>query len=209
MSGTPLVRQLAEHRIRMACRRLPADMREECYREWAAELPAILDDPDGGRRLRRAARALSYSAGVSRATRRLRRLSGGSGGQARHRPTVPWRASAPPATPRGPAFRATIGAGIWLIFVVVVGVLIRMLQPDSFWQILPVFTAAAGFVAFCLADLSGAAEVRHLPKWGWALVCLLWIPLGGITYLTFGRTRRAQPTAADHVGGSGQSGTSR
>jgi hypothetical protein len=30
--------------------------------------------------------------------------------------------------------------------------------------------------------------VRYLPKWGWALVCLLSIPWGGIIYLIVGRT---------------------
>ncbi len=31
-----------------ACRRLPAGIREERYREWVAELPVILRDRDAG-----------------------------------------------------------------------------------------------------------------------------------------------------------------
>jgi hypothetical protein len=41
---------------------------------------------------------------------------------------------------------------------------------------------------FCLRDLARAHRVRYLPKWGWALVCLLSIPWGGIIYLIVGRT---------------------
>jgi len=209
VSGAPLVRRLAERRIRTACRRLPEEMREESYREWAAELSAILDDSGGGRGLLRAARALSYSAGLSRATRRLRRVDGGADGHARPARPVPWRDGAPPATPRGPAFRATVGVGIWLIYVMVFVALMRGFQPHSVWQILPGLLAAVGFAAFCLADLARAAEVRYLPKWGWALACLLSIPLGGIMYLSVGRYRRAPSAAPDHLGGSGQTGTSR
>jgi Phospholipase_D-nuclease N-terminal len=200
VNAAVLARQLAERRIRRACRRLPDDVREECYREWVAELPAILGDPGSGRGFFRALRALSYSAGIARATRRLRRVSGGRGVHARHAPAVPWRDGAPPAIPRGPAFRATVGVGIWLIFVVAFVALVRLLQANSFWLILPGFLAAAGFVAFCLADLARAAEVRYLPKWGWALVCLLSVPLGGIMYLSVGRYPRAQSAARGEPG---------
>jgi hypothetical protein len=98
---------------------------------------------------------------------------------------------------------------IWLIYVMVFVTLMRGFQPHSVWQILPGLLAAVGFVAFCLADLARAAEVRYLPKWGWALACLLSIPLGGIMYLSVGRYRRAPSAAPDHLGGSGQTGTSR
>ena len=84
MSAATLLQRLAERRIRGACRRLPEDMREECYREWAAELPAILGDRGGARGFVRAVRALSYSAGVSRATRRLRYVGGDSEVANRH-----------------------------------------------------------------------------------------------------------------------------
>ena len=199
MSAAALLQRLADRRIRRACRRLPEDMREECYREWAAELPAILGDRGGARGFVRAVRALSYSAGVSRATRRLRYVGGGSGGHARRAPAMPWRDGAPAATAHGPAFRATVGVGIWLIFVVAFVALMRGLQPHTLWQILPGLLAAAGFVAFCLTDLSRVAEVRYLPKWGWALACLLSVPLGGIMYLSIGRCRGHGREVADHL----------
>jgi Phospholipase_D-nuclease N-terminal len=51
--------------------------------------------------------------------------------------------------------------------------------------------AAIAFEAFCLVDLFRAREVRHLPKWAWACICLISIPVGGIAYLSIGRTRQA------------------
>jgi hypothetical protein len=47
---------------------------------------------------------------------------------------------------------------------------------------------AVAWEAFCLHDLVRADRVRYLPKWGWALVCLVSIPWGGIIYLIVGRT---------------------
>jgi Phospholipase_D-nuclease N-terminal len=47
---------------------------------------------------------------------------------------------------------------------------------------------AVAWEAFCLHDLVRVDRVRYLPKWGWALVCLLSIPWGGIIYLIVGRT---------------------
>ena len=50
----------------------------------------------------------------------------------------------------------------------------------------PLLVLAAGWVAYCLVDLR-RSSVRHLPKWGWALVIVLSVPLGGIVYLTAGK----------------------
>jgi hypothetical protein len=52
-----------------------------------------------------------------------------------------------------------------------------------------VVVVAVGFEVFCLFDLARAEEVRYLPKWGWAIVSLISIPLGGIIYLSVGRVR--------------------
>ena len=43
---------------------------------------------------------------------------------------------------------------------------------------------------FCLADLARADQVRFLPKWAWAVACLIQIPLGGVLYLFLGRVWR-------------------
>jgi hypothetical protein len=55
--------------------------------------------------------------------------------------------------------------------------------------LLPVVALAVAFVAYCLYDLA-RSNVRHLPKWVWALVCVVSVPLGGILYLTVGRDRQ-------------------
>ena len=44
-----------------------------------------------------------------------------------------------------------------------------------------------GWEVFCLADLARADRVRFLPKWAWAVACLIQIPLGGVAYLLLGR----------------------
>ena len=55
--------------------------------------------------------------------------------------------------------------------------------------LVPLAVVAVGFVVFCLVDLSRAGEVRYLPKWAWAVICVGSVPLGGIVYLTLGRSR--------------------
>jgi hypothetical protein len=73
---SPHVQCAAERLIRRACRHLPDDARDERYREWAAELPAILHDPDIRFTLVRSARALRYAAGIYRSTHHLRGAAG-------------------------------------------------------------------------------------------------------------------------------------
>jgi hypothetical protein len=53
----------------------------------------------------------------------------------------------------------------------------------------PLILLGVGFVGYCLYDLS-RNDVRHLPKWAWALICVITIPLGGIAYLFVGRRPR-------------------
>ena len=50
----------------------------------------------------------------------------------------------------------------------------------------PIVVAAIAFVFFCWVDIA-RHDVRHLPKWAWAVVCVLSVPLGGAIYLIFGR----------------------
>jgi len=53
----------------------------------------------------------------------------------------------------------------------------------------PLLVLAAGFIIYCLVDLR-RSEVEHLPKWAWAIICVVSVPLGGLVYLTVGRKPR-------------------
>ncbi len=60
------------------------------------------------------------------------------------------------------------------------------MNPD---HVLVLIMAGVLFVTcdgFCLWDLARAREARVLPKWLWAVVILISLPLGGILYLVFG-----------------------
>ena len=68
MSGERPLLRIGEYLIARACRHLPAGARDERYREWVAELPAILRDPGVRPAARRAARMLRYASGTIRGT---------------------------------------------------------------------------------------------------------------------------------------------
>jgi hypothetical protein len=68
MRGERLLLRLGEYLVSRACQQLPGDIREERYREWTAELPAILHDPQVRLAPRRAARMLVYAADTFRGT---------------------------------------------------------------------------------------------------------------------------------------------
>ena len=55
--------------------------------------------------------------------------------------------------------------------------------------VVPLIAVAIAFVGYCLYDIT-RSDVRYLPKWAWALVCLVSIPVGGIIYLALGRVHR-------------------
>jgi DivIVA domain-containing protein len=68
MRGERRLLRIGEYLIARACRYLPAEARDERYREWVAELPAILRDPGVRPAARRAARMLRYASGTIRGT---------------------------------------------------------------------------------------------------------------------------------------------
>jgi hypothetical protein len=55
--------------------------------------------------------------------------------------------------------------------------------------LIPIAIVAVCFEVFCLVDLVRSEEVRVLPRWAWALICVISIPLGGIAYLLLGKVR--------------------
>jgi len=68
MRGERRLLRIGEYLIARACRHLPSEARDERYREWVAELPAILRDPGVRPAARRAARMLRYASGTIRGT---------------------------------------------------------------------------------------------------------------------------------------------
>ena len=68
MRGERRLLRIGEYLIARACAHLPAGARQERYREWVAELPAILHDPGVRPAARRAARMLGYASGTIRGT---------------------------------------------------------------------------------------------------------------------------------------------
>ncbi len=195
MSGTRPVQRIAERLIQGSCRRLPDDERAERCKEWSAELPAILDDKSIRLPVLRAVRALRFSAGISRTTRHLSRAGGG----ARHRRASGWRDGALPVHPMSSAVRLTIGGIVELVSLFTVVSLARAYPQSPGWILVGVLGSAAVFDAFCLIDVARAAEVRHLPKWAWGLICLAQFPAGGIVYFCIGRGGRARPEPPSSV----------
>lgn len=68
MRGERRLLRIGEYLIARACAHLPAEARQERYREWVAELPAILHDAGVRPAARRAARMLGYASGTIRGT---------------------------------------------------------------------------------------------------------------------------------------------
>ncbi|MGM0670239.1 MAG: PLDc N-terminal domain-containing protein [Gemmatimonadota bacterium] len=54
----------------------------------------------------------------------------------------------------------------------------------------PLLILAIALVGYCLFDIYRAPAVRYLPRWGWALICVVSVPLGPLAYLMLGRETR-------------------
>jgi hypothetical protein len=68
MRGERALLRIGECLVARACRSLPPEIRDERCREWTAELPAILLDPEIKLAPHRAARMLGYAADTLRGT---------------------------------------------------------------------------------------------------------------------------------------------
>lgn len=56
--------------------------------------------------------------------------------------------------------------------------------------LLPLMIVQLGLLAYCLTDMVRHPETRHIPRWGWALICLFVNPVGAIVYLVAGRSEK-------------------
>jgi hypothetical protein len=68
MRGERYALRAGEYLVSLACRRLPARIRQERYQEWLAELPVILRDRDTGPAPVRVVRMLAFAADTLRGT---------------------------------------------------------------------------------------------------------------------------------------------
>jgi Phospholipase_D-nuclease N-terminal len=66
---------------------------------------------------------------------------------------------------------------------------VATLHGSSAAALVPLIVLAVAFEVFCLFDVFHTEKVRSLPRWAWAIICLISIPLGGIIYLVAGRQR--------------------
>lgn len=71
--------------VRLASRRLPPRARQQRYREWAAELPVILNDPEVRPAVRRLVRMLWFAADTLRGASRARYRGAHDGGREGYR----------------------------------------------------------------------------------------------------------------------------
>jgi hypothetical protein len=54
--------------------------------------------------------------------------------------------------------------------------------------LIPLLVAVVGFDIYCLEDIARTDQVYYLPRWAWALLCLVVCPWAGMVYLTMGRS---------------------
>jgi len=58
---------------------------------------------------------------------------------------------------------------------------------DIPWAALtPLIVLALAFAIYCVVDIT-RNDVKHLPKWAWIVISVIWVPFGGIVYLLIGR----------------------
>jgi Phospholipase_D-nuclease N-terminal len=80
-------------------------------------------------------------------------------------------------------------AGRRISFSIMIAYALGAIHGSSAAALVPIAVLAIGFVVFCLVDVFRSEQVRYLPRWAWALICIVSIPLGGIVYLVVGRQR--------------------
>lgn len=53
--------------------------------------------------------------------------------------------------------------------------------------IVPLILLVCLYLGACFYSIFKSVHVKYLPRWAWALVCIISIPLGGILYFIVGR----------------------
>ena len=148
MTSRPPAQRIAEHLLRRACRRLPGDLRDERYREWTAELPAIIGDPGIRVAFLRSARALRYALGIARSTRRLPAADASPRGT---------RQAAIFPRPDG-VFPAIAGVAAWITLIVLAGAFPAAAASPGLWP--PLFVAV-----LLVPDVLIAVAIIRFVRW--------------------------------------------
>ncbi|MBF7126196.1 PLDc N-terminal domain-containing protein [Pediococcus pentosaceus] len=58
---------------------------------------------------------------------------------------------------------------------------------NTTWMLLIILIAL--YISVCWYKIYKAASTKWIPKWAWAIVVCISIPLGGMIYLLFGENR--------------------
>lgn len=53
--------------------------------------------------------------------------------------------------------------------------------------VIPLILLVCFYLGTCFYSIFKNEHVKHLPRWVWALICIISIPLGGILYFIIGR----------------------
>ncbi|HEY2575212.1 MAG TPA: hypothetical protein VGI74_02780 [Streptosporangiaceae bacterium] len=161
MRGERWLLRLGDSLVRAASRRLPSRVRDDRYREWTAELPVILHDPDGGIWPRRAARMLGYALDTIRGT------------------TLASHPARRRGTHRGRAGNPWLDALFSLLSITLVGLYVYFTVTSNnglgFWVTIW-FAGSSGLARYAITR-------RHRTSRWWA-TSDLWVPAGGMLVAT-------------------------
>ena len=53
----------------------------------------------------------------------------------------------------------------------------------------PILVLVVVYWVWIVRDIQNS-QVRHLPRWGWILIAVLSVPVGGVVYMLIGREPR-------------------
>lgn len=55
--------------------------------------------------------------------------------------------------------------------------------------VVPLILIVCLYLGACFYSIFKSADVKHLPRGAWALICVISVPLGGILYFILGRDK--------------------
>jgi hypothetical protein len=67
-------------------------------------------------------------------------------------------------------------------------IMVMVAQGTMLAALIPLLVVVVGFDIYCLEDIARTDQVYYLPRWAWALLCLVVSPWAGMVYLTIGRS---------------------